>query len=104
VTISAVPERVDVVALVNQDGTVNSKTNPAPAGSIMTLYASGLGLDISQTQVFFDDPAPLTYLGPAPGLVHGVTQINYVVPNLPGQSILSVVKGASTDYVYVWVK
>ncbi len=69
----------------------------------MTLYASGLGVDISQTQVFFDDPAPLTYLGQAPNLAPGITQINYQVANIPGQSILSVVNGQSTDYAYVYV-
>jgi uncharacterized protein (TIGR03437 family) len=104
VTVSAVAADVEVLILVNQDGSINSKAKPAPAGSVMTLYASGLGVDIAQTQVFFDDAAPITYLGQAPGLISGVTQINYVVPNIPGQSILSLVNGASTDYVYIYLK
>ena len=104
VTVSVVPEAVEILAIVNQDGTVNSSTNPAPVGSIMTLYASGLGLSIDETQVIFDDPAPLSYLGPAPLLLNGITQINYTVADIPGQSILSVVNGNSTDYAYVYVK
>ena len=30
-------------AIVNQDGTVNSGTNPAPVGSIISVYATGEG-------------------------------------------------------------
>ena len=30
-------------AAVNEDGTVNSEGNPAPRGSIISLYATGLG-------------------------------------------------------------
>jgi uncharacterized protein (TIGR03437 family) len=31
-------------AAVNQDGTVNSAANPAPRGSVVSLYGSGFGL------------------------------------------------------------
>jgi uncharacterized protein (TIGR03437 family) len=104
VTVTAVPTQVEILAIVNQDGTVNNAANPAPAGSTMTLYASGLGTDITQAQVIFDQPAPLAYVGQAPLLTHGIIQINYVVPEIPGQSILSVVSGNSTDYAYVYLK
>ena len=30
-------------AAINQDGRVNSKSNSAPAGSIVSIYATGLG-------------------------------------------------------------
>jgi uncharacterized protein (TIGR03437 family) len=104
VTVASVPEQVEILVLVNQDGSINSAAHPAPQGSIMTLYASGLGANVSQTQVVFDDPAPLTYLGLAPSLAPGITQINYQVPAIPGQSILSVVNGQSTDFAYVYIK
>ena len=121
VIVSAVAAAAEVLALVNQDGTLNSAANPAAVGSTMILYASGFGLPSAQVadgtignangqtfaaavSVVFDDPATLTYLGPAPGLVSGITQINFVVPPIDGQSILSVSAGASTDYVYVYVQ
>jgi len=35
-------------AIVNQDGTINSASNPAPAGSVMLVFAKGGGPDQSQ--------------------------------------------------------
>lgn len=121
VAVNVVPAAVEVLQLVNQDGTVNSAAHPAQGGSTMTLYVSGLGAPtvpvadgstgiamnqtfLSDVSVAVDDPAPLSYLGPAPGLISGVSQINFVVPQIPGQSILSVSAGKSTDYVYLYVK
>lgn len=31
-------------AAVNQDGTLNSRTNPAPPGSVLTVWATGTGV------------------------------------------------------------
>ena len=42
--------------------------------------------------------------GVAPFMRSGIIQVNYTVPNIPGQSILSVVNGQSTDFAYVYVK
>jgi hypothetical protein len=71
----------------------------------MSLYASGLGLTAaSAVSVVFDDPATITYLGPAPGQTDGVTQINFVVAPIDGQSVLSVNAGNSTDYAFVYVR
>jgi uncharacterized protein (TIGR03437 family) len=83
---------------LNQDGTLNSAANPAPAGSIVVLYATGTG----QTAPPGSDgaqppgsvrPAPklpvlvtigsenadIFYAGDAPGFV-GLTQLNIGVP------------------------
>jgi uncharacterized protein (TIGR03437 family) len=83
----------------NQDGTVNSATNPAAAGSVVVLYATGAG----QTSPLLPDGAVVTadalplpllpvgvtiggqtadvlYAGGAPGLVAGVLQVNVRVP------------------------
>jgi uncharacterized protein (TIGR03437 family) len=93
-----------VFAALNQDGTVNSASNPAAAGSIISLYAAGLGpitpAQADGTLVGFplpnnvlpvtveyqppgrpfgpELPVPLevTYAGPAPYLVAGASQIN----------------------------
>jgi uncharacterized protein (TIGR03437 family) len=87
-------------AVLNQDGTVNSVSNPAAAGSIISIFATGAGL---MTPALADDgitplqpPWPLPdlavevgihgratevlYAGAAPGLVPGVLQINVRLP------------------------
>jgi uncharacterized protein (TIGR03437 family) len=92
---------------LNQDGTLNSSTHPAPVGSVISLYVTGLG-PISPTpadgaivqlplptlvypiQVLFTDtspylppipPAEVLYAGPAPLEVGGLFQINVRIPS-----------------------
>jgi uncharacterized protein (TIGR03437 family) len=86
------------IAALNQDGTSNSPANPAARGSIVSMWATGMGL---LTQSYADgqivtgplgtpvNPPPITmdglpletqYLGQAPSLVAGAIQINLVVP------------------------
>lgn len=90
-------------AALNQDGTINSPSNPAKVGSVVSIFATGLGaIDPAQPDgsiVGFPLPAnvlpvsmstmsptggapiPITvlYAGPAPGEVAGVSQINFTV-------------------------
>ncbi len=93
-------------AIVNEDGTVNGPSNPAPAGSYVEMYGTGLGqtspagVDATITPVT-NYPTQVTpvavtmstnplfgtrlsmnvfYYGPAPGLAAGVSQINAFVP------------------------
>ncbi len=86
------------VAAFNQDGTLNSPTNPAEQGSIVSMWATGLGLlnqpyadgqIVTESGVTLLNPPPITvdghfaeikYLGQAPDLVAGAIQINLVVP------------------------
>ena len=84
-------------AILNADGSVNSPSQPAPAGSIVSLYANGGGV----TRPLLDDglqdihPAtlaggvqvllngasvPILYAGSAPLLVAGVVQVNFQIP------------------------
>lgn len=95
-TVSNQPSGPAIAA--NQDGTLNSATNPAPKGSIVVLYATGTG----QTKPPGSDgtapsispwPTPVLpvlvtigsqnaqifYAGDAPGFV-GLTQLNIGVP------------------------
>ena len=96
----------EVLAVVNQDGTVNSAGHPAPAGSVVTIYASGFGQtvppsvdgqvngtgmlqpvegDVMVQIVQANEYAEILYAGLAPGQVAGVFQINVVLPQLdPG--------------------
>ncbi|HEX5226294.1 MAG TPA: IPT/TIG domain-containing protein [Bryobacteraceae bacterium] len=85
-------------AILNQDGSINTRSNPAAPGSVVSLFATGGGLT---TPVSVDGaltakpyPAPnlpvsvtingekakVIYAGAAPGLVAGVMQINVIVP------------------------
>jgi uncharacterized protein (TIGR03437 family) len=90
-------------AALNQDGTVNSADHPAPPGSIVAVFATGLGpiqpAQADGTLVEFPLPAnvvgvevvafsltpagpqstvlEITYAGPAPYLVAGVSQVNF---------------------------
>ncbi len=104
---------------VNQNGTVNSTANPAPRGSIVSLFASGLG----DTNLFLAagvaaplDPlirtfysiaafvggvsAPVQFAGLAPGFV-GLHQVNILVPPdaTPGTTgvVLVGVNGATSQ-------
>lgn len=85
-------------AVLNQDGTVNSSTNPDTQGSVAVLYATGGGITspLSIDGAITDLPYPLPvlpvsvtiagipaqvlYAGAAPGLITGALQINVVVP------------------------
>jgi uncharacterized protein (TIGR03437 family) len=83
-------------AAINQDGTVNSPTHPAAAGSFVSIWPTGIGYapgmdgqmatsagtfcscpihDLAANQ----DIVP-SYAGTAPGMVTGVVQINFQVP------------------------
>jgi len=96
---------VGQLAAINQDGTLNSASNPAPIGSVVSLFATGLGqtspaavdgqvsvpplsklaLPIWVTIGYTTArAAQLQYAGPAPGEIAGLMQIN--VPLLPGVS------------------
>jgi uncharacterized protein (TIGR03437 family) len=96
---------------INQDGTINSQSNPAAAGSIVSFWATGwqsnfapladgqaatgaqdvcLGncqvsaLNVSG-RASFPVAATVQYAGAAPTLVAGITQFNVQVPNpVPG--------------------
>ncbi len=89
-----------LAAALNQDGSVNSRSNPAERGSIVTFYATGLGMldplppdgqvaplrlplpaPVLEVKVRIGgQPAEVLYAGQAPGLVAGVIQINARVP------------------------
>ncbi len=64
----------------NEDGTVNSATNPIARGSIIVLYATGEGQNIESINLTIGGTlAELLYAGHAPGFP-GLMQINARVP------------------------
>ncbi len=92
----------------NQDGTLNSQSNPAARGSIISLYGTGLGIAGDPVSVTFDNyPAQVLYAGPA-GNYSGLFQINAQIPSgyLPtGNLAVIVTVGSSPSQagVSVWV-
>ncbi len=87
-------------AILNQDFSVNSPSNPAAVGSAIMLYGTGGGttdpastdgqinalsadwkLVLPVTVTIGGQNAQVLYYGPAPGLVGGVIQINAVIPD-----------------------
>jgi len=98
-------------AILNQDGSVNSTTNPAARGSIVSLFGTGEGtispplysgyLTISTpfsiptqpvTVSIGGQPADIIYVGEAPFQPAGVFQINARIPAViaPGNAPISV--------------
>jgi uncharacterized protein (TIGR03437 family) len=94
-------------AVLNQDGTLNSSSNPAARGSAVQIYASGAGITSPEgsdggftytTLVTPGLPISLTiggvaatvaYAAGAPGEVNAVLQVNAVVPEsvAPGSTV-----------------
>ncbi len=87
------------VAALNEDGTLNSPSNPAKRGSVITIYATGLGpteppstdgsithgeplpeLQYLPSVRIYGRSAEILYAGGAPGSIAGVVQINLRVP------------------------
>ncbi|MGA2596113.1 MAG: IPT/TIG domain-containing protein [Bryobacteraceae bacterium] len=68
-------------AVLNQDWTVNGASNPAAAGSVIQIYATGLsGKGTITAQIGNRVIAVPYYAGPAPGFA-GVQQIDLLVPS-----------------------
>ncbi len=85
-------------AALNQDGSFNSASQPAAAGSIITLFATGEGQTspagadgklavaplpsplLPVTLTIGGLPATIVYAGAAPGEVAGLMQINATIP------------------------
>jgi uncharacterized protein (TIGR03437 family) len=76
-------------AIVNPDGTLNSNTQPATRGQVVTLYATGLGavtrqgnlsvVDTAVTGVLAGAELRPSFAGLAPGFI-GLYQINLLIP------------------------
>jgi uncharacterized protein (TIGR03437 family) len=82
---------------LNEDGSVNSPDHPAPPGTVVALYLTGLGQtdppSLSGTvakfagalietvqATLYRSSAQVLYAGPAPGLLAGFFQVNIRVP------------------------
>jgi uncharacterized protein (TIGR03437 family) len=98
-------------AILNQDSTVNSSSNPAARGSIVSVFMTGAGAlnpsipegSIGPLTPPFPMPvaaigvtigsvdATVTFAGQAPGLIAGATQVNVQIPqNAPVGSAIPI--------------
>lgn len=100
-------------AAVNEDGTVNSASNPAKQGSIVSVWASGAGfitggqelllpisvLAIQRTSAeqYIAYSTEVLFAGQAPGLIKGLAQINFRLPAGGETSEFELQAGTSTS-------
>jgi uncharacterized protein (TIGR03437 family) len=106
-------------AALNQDGTVNSASNPAKSGSLVSIWATGVGwtapgrdgqqataaqsaCNCTISQYGSKQPIVPAYAGTAPGMVTGVVQINFQVTN-NGYDYYLVVNGQNQAVFSVYV-
>jgi len=106
----------------NQDGTLNSFSNPAAAGSVVAIWLTGGGAhtDTPDNQInatLAGNPYPVSilatdpriplaeptsleirYAGDAPGLPSGVIQVNFVLPAWAGYSYEIQIGNWSTPF------
>ena len=113
------------IAAFNQDGTLNSPANPAVQGSVVSMWATGLGLPESSyadgqivtgpgslgnpPEIGFASEGLVLqteYMGPAPGFVAGAMQINIVIPvgAPPGLSQVQFNTSGFSPYSVIYVK
>jgi uncharacterized protein (TIGR03437 family) len=107
--VAAIPEvfqRADGTAVaINQDGSVNSPDHPARPGSVVAIWATGIGptpfgawqdgrlaagaLDFGCCQIYAQGyAADVVYGGAAPEVVAGVAQVNFQLPAQVSGSLL----------------
>jgi uncharacterized protein (TIGR03437 family) len=110
-------------AAVNADGTVNTTSNPAAAGSYISVYFTGTGpvsnapasgaaapsSPLSQATLPFSatiggETAKVLFLGLAPGFV-GLGQANITIPNLPAGNypLIITIGGAASNSAVISV-
>ncbi len=100
ITVPVAAQKVDVLLVMNADGTVNSQQHPAPPGSTVSVFVTGLGTETptppdgqvatapSPTPPVFVGPnvnvqtvlVQPSYVGAAVGLVAGIVQVNIPIP------------------------
>jgi uncharacterized protein (TIGR03437 family) len=100
-------------AVVNQDGTVNGASHPAPLNTYISIYGTGFGAYLAPSadgltrlanivQAFIGSAtAEVQFAGQAPDSTSGLQQINVLIPpdapTGPAVSVQLVVNGVSTQ-------
>lgn len=96
VSLASVAPGIFNPGILNQDNSVNAPNNPAQLGSIVQIFATGLGTGTTITaRIGNANISSPYYGGPAPGLL-GVQQVDFAVPADVGAGTADVqVCGAS---------
>jgi uncharacterized protein (TIGR03437 family) len=109
-----------ILSIINQDGTMNSASHPAPQGSVVAIYVTGLGLTspLSQDGSVSAPPLPVPampvvafigqnqvqpqFVAAADGLIAGITQVNVQIPkaSYPANPIYAGVDAAQAQ-IYI---
>ena len=114
-----------ILSIANQDGTANSADHPAKAGSVISLYVSGLGATSPPGADGLVNAAPLpvplmqvsvylpvgnsgaqitpTAVSAAPALIAGITQVNVRLPASIGATTNSVVLSLNSTQATVYL-
>jgi uncharacterized protein (TIGR03437 family) len=109
-------------AIINQDGSNNNST-PALAGSIVSVFVTGLGQTnpasqtgeivtgarpqaLEVTAFINGNPATVTYAGAAPGLAAGIGQVNVRIPtnSASGNLPITIVSGGNRSQTTATVR
>ena len=87
-------------ALLNQDGTANSASNPEAPGRLFVVFATGLpaeGLGYISVKIHDREISQPQFAGPAPGLP-GIQQVNFFIPeDLPSMQSEALVCGTPAN-------
>ena len=120
-------EAAALPTVINQDGSINSQTNPAHSGSIVTFYATGWQSSFSplvdgQVATAAENvcapgacsvspgitTAEVLYAGAAPGIVAGATQFNVKIsysnaasPGAVTQASINLINPTLTETVWI---
>jgi uncharacterized protein (TIGR03437 family) len=127
VLIAVTGPALEVLGVFNEDFSVNSASNPASPGSVLSVYVSGAGQTMPpsgdgqvnqaplaqpgmqiQVQYFIPSQAgnsgaplfnlPVTYAGAAPGAVAGVLQVNFAAPPQNATAIIQAGNNTPAEF------
>jgi len=97
---------------INQDGTINSASHPAPLGSFVSIWITGAGIAAEANWGKISTAARNTnccsvtvatvaayvpYAGDAPGAVGGVVQVNFQIPPLPQYEVIAGISALTVE-------
>lgn len=115
--LAAPPNTIAQAAALNQNFSVNSTSNPAAVGSVVTLFTTGEGQTsptgvtgtvvttvlahplLEVTASVGGVPAKVVYAGSAPGLAEGIMQVNLQIPAgvTATQAAVTITVGTATS-------
>jgi uncharacterized protein (TIGR03437 family) len=95
--------------VLNQDGSLNSPSNPASRGSTVQIYATGGGLNLPVTATIGGIDGKAQFAAPAPNAAAGLFQVDAPVPQAvtPGSALpvtITIGNARSADGITISVR